>query len=144
MKIFNFEFFKRIGFYFSLASVATLLAAVFSYTYGFTGVLLEYNSPKVMTIALISIAVFAALLVFEPTSNYAPFALWIGVFVSFLAYIFNIYMYFTGIFYNGVSAEAFKLIDKTVLVSTIVIVIALITSNIAVYLRHSAEEEDFE
>ena len=144
MKIFNFEFFKRIGFYFSLASVATLLAAVFSYTYGFTGVLLEYNSPKVMTIALISIAVFAALLVFEPTSNYAPFALWIGVFVSFLAYIFNIYMYFTGIFYNGVSAEAFKLIDKTVLVSTIFIVIALITSNIALYLRHSAEEEDFE
>lgn len=144
MKIFNFEFFKRAGFYFSVASVATLLAAVFSYTYGFTGVLLEYNSPKVMTIALITIAVFAALLIFEPTSNYAPFALWIGVFVSFLAYIFNIYMYFTGIFYNGVSAEAFKLIDKTVLVSTILIVVSLITSNIALYLRHSAEEEDFD
>ena len=77
MGIFNFEFFKRIGFYFSLASVATLIAAVFSYTYGFTGVLLEYNSSNVMTIALIGVAIFFALLIFEPTSNYAPLALWI-------------------------------------------------------------------
>lgn len=144
MGIFNFEFFKRIGFYFSLASVVTLLAAVFSYTFGFTGVLLEYNSSNVMTIALIGIVLFFGLLIFEPTSNYAPLALWIFVFVALLSYVSNIYMYFTGVFYNGVSLEAFKLIDKTVLVSTILFVVSFVTGNVALYMRHSAEEEDFD
>ena len=144
MKIINFAFFKRIGFYFSVASIATLLAAVFSYTYGFTGVLLEYHSSNVMTIALIGVAIFFALLIFEPTSNYAPLALWIASFVSLLAYVSNIYMYFTGVFYNGVSLEAFQLIDSSVLISTVLFIISFVTGNIAMYMRHSAEEEDFD
>ncbi len=142
MRIFNFDFFKRVGFYVSLVSIATLLAAVLSYTYGFTDALLEYNSSNVMTIGLIGIAAFFVLLVFEFTSNYAPLALWIFSFASLLAYVSNIYMYFTGIFYNGVSLEAFKLIDSTVLISTALFVISFVAANVAMYLRHSAEEEE--
>lgn len=141
MKIFNFEFFKRIGFYFSLASILTLVAGVLSYTYGFTGVLLEYNADNVMKLALVGVAVFAAMLIIEPLANYAPVALWVTAFASLLAYVTNIYMYFTGVFYNGVSLEAFGLIDPIVLISTLLIIVGFVLSNIAMYMNHSVEEE---
>lgn len=142
MRVFNFDFFKRAGFYVSIVSVAALIAAVLTYTYGFTDTLLEYNLPNVMYIGLISIAAFFLLLIFEFTSNYAPLVLWLGSFASLLAYVSNIYMYFTGVFYNGVSLEAFKLIDSTVLISTVLFVVSFITANVAMYFRHSAEEEE--
>ena len=142
MRLFNFEFFKRAGFYVSLVSIAGLVAAALTYTLGFTDALLEYNSSNVMSIALIGIVAFFVLLVLEPTSNYAPLVLWLFSFASLLAYVSNIYMYFTGVFYNGVSLEAFKLIDSTVLISTALFVVSFVAANVAMYLRHSAEEEE--
>lgn len=141
MKLFNFSFLRRKGFYVSIASIVTLLAAVVSYTSGFTGVLLEYNSSNVYTISLLSIAAFAVLLLIELTSSIAPVVLWIGSFATFLVYINNIYMYFTGIFYNGVSAEAFQLIDPVVMKSTILFVISFVVANVAMYMNHSDAEE---
>lgn len=140
MKWLNFKFWKRIGFWFSLVAAVCLATAAVSYTTGFTGNLLEYNSSNVMTLAIAGICVFAALLLFKPTSNYAPLALWGVAFASFLAYIKNIYMYFTGIFYNGVSAEAFALIDPVVLKSTLLFVIAFVVANVSMYMKHSEEE----
>ena len=137
MSIFNFGFFKRIGFYVSVLSIITLIAAAVSYTYGFTGVLLEYNASNVLTIALIGVAAYFALLIFAPTSDFAPMALWISVFVSLLAYVNNIYMYFTGVFYNGVSAEAFNLIDPVVMTSTVLFIVSLVLGNVAMYMKHS-------
>lgn len=142
MKWMNFKFFKKVGFYFSLVSVICLIAAAVSYTNGFTGTLLEYNGGNVMTVALVGIAAFVLLLVFKPTTNYAPLVLWVGSFASLLAYINNIYMYFTGIFYNGISAEAFALIDPVILTSTVLFVISFVTANIAMYMKHSAEEDE--
>lgn len=141
MKLFNFSFLRRKGFYVSVASIVTLLAAVISYTSGFTGVLLEYNSSNVYTISLLSIAAFAVLLLIELTSSIAPVVLWIGSFATFLVYINNIYMYFTGIFYNGVSAEAFQLIDPVVMKSTILFVISFVVANVSMYMNHSDAEE---
>ena len=141
MKLFNFSFLRRKGFYVSVASIVTLLAAVISYTSGFTGVLLEYNSSNVYTISLLSIAAFAVLLLIELTSSIAPVVLWIGSFATFLVYINNIYMCFTGIFYNGVSAEAFQLIDPVVMKSTILFVISFVVANVAMYMNHSDAEE---
>jgi hypothetical protein len=50
-------------------------------------------------------------------------------------------MYFTGIFYNGVSAEAFQLIDPVVMTSTILFVISFVVANVAMYMNHSDAEE---
>lgn len=141
MKWFNFKFFKKVGFYFSLASVVSLIAAAVSYTNGFTGTLLEYNSGNVMTVAMSGIIAFVLLLILKPTADYAPLVLWIGSFASLLAYISNIYMYFTGVFYNGLSAEAFGLIDPVVLTSTVLFLISFVTANIAMYMKHSAGED---
>ena len=142
MKIFNFNFYKRVGFYISIVSIVTLIAAALNYTWGFTGVLLEYNAPNVMIIACIGVVAFFLLLVSKLTSNYAPMVLWAVSFVSLLAYVNNIYMYFTGIFYNGVSIEAFALIDPTVMISTLLFVISFIAGNVAMYFGHSAQEEE--
>ena len=142
MKLFNFSFLKRAGFYVSVVSIATMMAAVFSYINGFTDVLLEYNSSNVMTFALVGVAAFFVLLLIDFTSNVAPVVLWICSFATFLVYVNNIYMYFTGIFYNGISAEAFQLIDPAVMISTILFVVSFIVGNIAMYMNHSATKED--
>lgn len=140
MKWLNFKFWKRIGFWFSLVAAVCLVMAAVSYTNGFTGNLLEYNSGNVLTLAIAGICVFAVLLLFRPTANYAPLALWGVAFSSFLLYIYNIYMYFTGIFYNGVSAEAFALIDPVVLKSTVLFVAAFVVANVSMYMKHAEEE----
>lgn len=142
MSLFNFEFYKRVGFYISLVSIASLMVGAVSYTLGFTENLLEYNAPNVLLFGIIAVIAYFAMLIIEPLANYAPIALFGGVFISFLTYVNNIYMYFTGIFYNGVSAEAFALIDPIVMFSTICFVVALVASNVAFYFRHSAEEEE--
>ena len=142
MSLFNFEFFKRVGFYISLVSIASLIAGAVSYTLGFTENLLEYNASNVLSFSLIAVAAYFVMLIIEPLANYAPVVLFGGVFVSFLMYVNNIYMYFTGIFYNGVSAEAFALIDPIVMISMVCFVVALVASNVAFYFRHSAEEEE--
>lgn len=140
MKWLNFKFFKKIGFYVSLISAVCLVAANVSYTNGFTGNLLEYNVNNVMPVSLAGIGVFVLMLLFRPTSNYAPLVLWAGAFASLLVYVNNIYMYFTGIFYNGVSAEAFALIDPVVLTSTLLFVVSFVMANIAMYMKHSVGE----
>lgn len=141
MKLINLNFYKRSGFYVSMASVIMLLVAALVYTCGFTDVLLEYNKSNVLVISIIGIVFFIALLLFKPTSNYAPLVLWIFSFISFLLYVTNVYMYFTGVFYNGVSLEAFKLIDGTVILSSVLFLLSFITANVAMYMNHSAKEE---
>lgn len=141
MKRLNLKFFKKIGFYFSLISIVTLIMATISYINGFTDNLLEYNDSNVMVAVIVGICAFVALLLFKPTANYAPIVLFGGAFASFLLYIKNIYMYFTGIFYNGISAEAFALIDPIVFKCTIMYVVACVIANIAMYMKHSVEED---
>ena len=135
--MFNFRFFTRVGFYFSVVAIAALLVGAVSYTTGFTDNLLEYNSTNVIVYSLITVAAYFVLLIIDFTSNFAPVALFCGIFISFLAYVNNVYMYFTGIFYNGVSAEAFKLIDPVVLVSMVCFIVAIVISNVAFYFGHS-------
>ena len=136
MSIFNFRVFTRPGFYVSLVAIAALLVGAFSYTNGFTDNLLEYNNSNVLQYAFITIAVYLVVALFGPIANLAPIALFGGVLITLLAYVKNIYMYFTGIFYNGVSAEAFALIDPIVMTSTICFVVAFLVSNVAFYFGH--------
>ena len=137
MSFFNFRVFTRPGFYISLVAIAALLAGAFSYTNGFTEHLLEYNAPNVLQYSLITVAVYLAIALIGPISNLASIALFGGVLISLLTYVENIYMYFTGIFYNGVSAEAFALIDPIVMISTVCFIVALLLSNVAFYFKHS-------
>ena len=139
--ILNLSFYKQKGFYVSLASIILLLVANVCYLTGFTGLLLEYNDSNVMLISVIGILVFIVLLLLKYTSNYSPIVLWMVNVVAFLSFILNIYMYFTGVFYNGLTAEAFGLIEPIVLVSLVLFLISMIVSNVSMYMNHVATKK---
>lgn len=140
-KILNLNFYKQKGFYVSLLSIVLFLVANFCYLFGFNGLLLEYNNSNVMVISVIGILVFVVLLLIKYTANYAAIILWMVNVVSFLLFILNIYMYFTGVFYNGLTAEAFGLIEPIVLVSLVLFLSSVIVSNVSMYMNHIARKK---
>lgn len=128
----NLNCYKTVGFYFSVVSMVL-------YKTKFTGILSEYYSNVVFIPAIIGLVLSVILLIFNKTSKYSPIVLWVCTFISFLLFIQAIYMYFTGVFYNGVTSEAIALINKGVLVSVVFYLITCVISNIAVWLKQSKD-----
>ena len=129
----NLNCYKTVGFYFSVVSMILL------YKTKFTGILSEYYNNVVFIPAIIGLVLSVILLIFNKTSKYSPIVLWVCTFISFLLFIQAIYMYFTGVFYNGVTSEAIALINKGVLVSVVFYLITCVISNIAVWLKQSKD-----
>lgn len=135
----NLNCYKTVGFYFSVVSMILLILSMVLYKTKFTGILSEYYSNVVFIPAIIGLVLSAILLIFNKTSKYSPIVLWVCTFISFLLFIQAIYMYFTGVFYNGVTSEAIALINKGVLVSVVFYLITCVISNIAVWLKQSKD-----
>lgn len=135
----NLNCYKTVGFYFSVVSMILLILSMVLYKTKFTGILSEYYSNVVFIPAIIGLVLSVILLIFNKTSKYSPIVLWVCTFISFLLFIQAIYMYFTGVFYNGVTSEAIALINKGVLVSVIFYLITCVISNIAVWLKQSKD-----
>lgn len=135
----NLNCYKTVGFYFSVVSMILLILSMVLYKTKFTGILSEYYNNVVFIPAIIGLVLSVILLIFNKTSKYSPIVLWVCTFISFLLFIQAIYMYFTGVFYNGVTSEAIALINKGVLVSVAFYLITCVISNIAVWLKQSKD-----
>ena len=135
----NLNCYKTVGFYFSVVSMILLILSMVLYKTKFTGILSEYYNNVVFIPAIIGLVLSVILLIFNKTSKYSPMVLWVCTFISFLLFIQAIYMYFTGVFYNGVTSEAIALINKGVLVSVVFYLITCVISNIAVWLKQSKD-----
>lgn len=135
----NLNCYKAVGFYFSVVSMILLILSMVLYKTKFTGILSEYYNNVVFIPAIIGLVLSVILLIFNKTSKYSPIVLWVCTFISFLLFIQAIYMYFTGVFYNGVTSEAIALINKGVLVSVVFYLITCVISNIAVWLKQSKD-----
>lgn len=135
----NLNCYKTVGFYFSVVSMILLILSMVLYKTKFTGILFEYYNNVVFIPAIIGLVLSVILLIFNKTSKYSPIVLWVCTFISFLLFIQAIYMYFTGVFYNGVTSEAIALINKGVLVSVVFYLITCVISNIAVWLKQSKD-----
>lgn len=135
----NLNCYKTVGFYFSVVSMILLILSMVLYKKKFTGILSEYYNNVVFIPAIIGLVLSVILLIFNKTSKYSPIVLWVCTFISFLLFIQAIYMYFTGVFYNGVTSEAIALINKGVLVSVVFYLITCVISNIAVWLKQSKD-----
>lgn len=135
----NLNCYKTVGFYFSVVSMILLILSMVLYKTKFTGILSEYYNNVVFIPAIIGLVLSVILLIFNKTSKYSPIVLWVCTFISFLLFIQAIYMYFTGVFYNGVTSEAIALINKGVLVSGVFYLITCVISNIAVWLKQSKD-----
>ena len=105
----NLNCYKTVGFYFSVVSMILLILSMVLYKTKFTGILSEYYNNVVFIPAIIGLVLSVILLIFNKTSKYSPIVLWVCTFISFLLFIQAIYMYFTGVFYNGVTSEAIAL-----------------------------------
>ena len=139
IKELNLNCYKTVGFYFSVVSMILLILSMVLYKTKFTGILSEYYNNVVFIPAIIGLVLSVILLIFNKTSKYSPIVLWVCTFISFLLFIQAIYMYFTGVFYNGVTSEAISLINKGVLVSVVFYLITCVISNIAVWLKQSKD-----
>lgn len=135
----NLNCYKTVGFYFSVVSMILLILSMVLYKTKFTGILSEYYNNVVFIPAIIGLVLSVILLIFNKTSKYSPIVLWVCTFISFLLFIQAIYMYFTGVFYNGVTSEAIALINKGVLISVAFYLITCVISNIAVWLKQSKD-----
>lgn len=135
----NLNCYKTVGFYFSVVSMILLILSMVLYKTKFTGILSEYYNNVVFIPAIIGLVLSVILLIFNKTSKYSPIVLWVCTFISFLLFIQAIYMYFTGVFYNGVTSEAIALINKGVLVSVVFYLITCVISNIVVWLKQSKD-----
>lgn len=135
----NLNCYKTVGFYFSVVSMILLILSMVLYKTKFTGILSEYYNNVVFIPAIIGLVLSVILLIFNKTSKYSPIVLWVCTFISFLLFIQAIYMYFTGVFYNGVTSEAIALLNKGVLVSVVFYLITCVISNIAVWLKQSKD-----
>lgn len=135
----NLNCYKTVGFYFSVVSMILLILSMVLYKTKFTGILSEYYNNVVFIPAIIGLVLSVILLIFNKTSKYSPIVLWVCTFISFLLFIQAIYMYFTGVFYNGVTSEVIALINKGVLVSVVFYLITCVISNIAVWLKQSKD-----
>lgn len=135
----NLNCYKTVGFYFSVVSMILLILSMVLYKTKFTGILSKYYSNVVFIPAIIGLVLSVILLIFNKTSKYSPIVLWVCTFISFLLFIQAIYMYFTGVFYNGVTSEAIALINKGVLFSVVFYLITCVISNIAVWLKQSKD-----
>lgn len=135
----NLNCYKTVGFYFSVVSMILLILSMVLYKTKFTGILSEYYNNVVFIPAIIGLVLSVILLIFNKTSKYSPIVLWVCTFISFLLFIQAIYMYFTGVFYNGVTSEAIALVNKGVLVSVVFYLITCVISNIAVWLKQSKD-----
>ena len=135
----NLNCYKTVGFYFSVVSMILLILSMVLYKTKFTEILSEYYNNVVFIPAIIGLVLSVILLIFNKTSKYYPIVLWVCTFISFSLFIQAIYMYFTGVFYNGVTSEAIALINKGVLVSVVFYLITCVISNIAVWLKQSKD-----
>lgn len=133
-KYLNASFYRTVGFYFAIVSILLALLGNIFYL-GFSGTLLEYRNALATIPAFVGIAVYAGLLLFKKTSNYASIALWVLNLVTFLLFVLYVYMYFSGVFYNGVTPEAIALVDSKVILCIVFYLLAAVFSNVSIYLK---------
>lgn len=124
------------GFYVACGAALLLVATLISYGV-FGGAYENYFSAAVIAVAVVGIVAFVAMSVFSKTEKYAPVALWVFIFVSLLLFINAAYMYFSEVFYSGVSAETFGLIDPSFLASVILFVLAVVAANVACWMKQA-------
>ena len=104
------EFFKSraLGFWFTTAAVILSVARLSVYIAGFTLPAWEsYFHWTVVFFSVVAIAAGIALSVFDTTAPYAAAATTLFEFLSFLMFMRYGYMYFSQIFFGGISLSLF-------------------------------------
>ena len=137
--MFNKTFYKTPGFYVAIAAIIlSVIGSIFYFS--FSGDLSEYKNVTSTIFAFVGILVYMGLVCFRKTDKFSGLGLWAFLLVTFVLYIHNVYMYFSGIFYNGITSEALKLIDSKVILSAVFYLLSVVVANVSIYLKHERTE----
>lgn len=133
---------KAAGFYVSVASVILSLATLLVYVlYGTVGEGEQYFSPLALTLLVVSILAFGGMCIFRMTAPWASFVQAALLFASFLICLYSCYMYFSEVFYDGITARAFELMNKYFFYSLILYLLSVITSQVGAQMRQLKKPE---
>lgn len=142
VKIKEFLKTRTVGFY--LVFVATVLSFVQAIVYvaTYTGSSLEiYYVPAAFALPFVGIALCVGMLCFARTREWAPLVLFALELGSFLLFAKGTYLYLTEVFYAGVNAEAFKMLNKGFTASVVLYLLVIILSIVALFLRMSKSDK---
>lgn len=126
---------KSLGYF--LAVGASLLAAILSVVYVVAYQGSDYLDVAVMGVALIGLVFAAVLSVFNVTAKYVPVVAWVAEFVAFVFFVKATYLYFSEVFYGGVSAEAFAAISPVFALCFLGLLLSAVVGNVALYLKQT-------
>lgn len=138
------EFFatRRAGFYFTLAVAVISFVQLIVYAVAFSSsAIVTYRHWTVIFFAALAALVAAAMPFFRVTAPWAAAAATLAEFLSFLMFVRHGYMYFSQIFYGGVSVSLFFQMHYGYLASMILYVLALAAGIAAVFLRGEKRRE---
>lgn len=137
------KFFKSrgAGFYTSAsAAVLSLVTLIVYLVYANKGGM-QYFSVAAAVLLAASVVFFAAGCLYKHTERLAAVFQAVLVFAALLVFIYACYRYFTEVFYGGVNAAAFEIMNKWFLASIILFFISTVLSQIGVYMRQSRRAE---
>ncbi len=133
---------KAVGFYVSAAAAVLTLATLIVYVlYGTVGGGGRYFSPVALTFLILSIAAFAGMCIFKVTAPWAGFVQAAFLFVSFLVCLYTCYRYFTEVFYGGLTAQAFSMMNKYFLAMLILYFLSVIVSQVGAEMRQRKQSQ---
>ena len=90
---------------------------------------------------MIAVVLCVGLACFKYTERFAPVALTVFELISFYMFMLYGYMYFSTLFYNGISAEAISLMHYGYWLSIVLYVLTFASGIVAIYKKQSKEEK---
>ena len=136
--IFNFFKSKRINYFVGLAfAILMIFLGIF---YAVTYNAETYYNAIVWIIAIIGGLAYIGLSIFDITAPFAPILLGLGGLGAFTSHIRYCYMYFTNIFFNGVTLKAILVMNFTCTLAIVIPLITLIASIVLMYLKQTRKE----
>lgn len=138
------DFFKSrsIGFYFTLIAIAIAIVQVIIYATAFSGVaFIKYKHWSVILCSVLAIVLGAAMSCTKWTESFAPLVVFIFELLSFLMFIKYGYMYFSELFFAGVTPERISQMYYGYMASIILYVVCWAVSIAAVFMRQSRKSK---
>ena len=134
----NFFKSKRINYYIGLSfSVLMIFVGIF---YAITYSAESYYNSIVWILAIVGGLAYIALSIFDITAPFAPVVLAMSALGTFTSHIRYCYMYFTNIFFNGVTLKGILDMNITCSLTIVIPLITLITSIVLMYLKQTRKE----
>ena len=131
------NFFKRktVGFY--LCCAAALLSVIVAIVYGAAYSGTDYMNGWAVALPIVGAVAFAVMSVFKQTEAYGAVVMGVLDLTGFLLFVQASYLYLSEVFYGGVSAAAFKMMNPAYIVCVLFFLIATVLSNVGIYMKSS-------